>query len=95
MKNLYDNQTKESYWIPNEKEIEKYIISFYEEKGKTDEKIFLQKFFENCSLSNEIIKLIIKNDELALNNANSNKSPEEKEKGKINIINDINFSIFV
>lgn len=27
---------------------------------------------------------------MALNNANSNKSPEEKEKGKINIINDIN-----
>ena len=86
IRKIYNEQTQESHWNPSENEIREYILALYDKKAEKD---LLRKFFENSSPEKEIIKLIKKNNELAIVNF-SNKEINEKENEKSNINNEIN-----
>ena len=78
---IYNSQTEESHWKPNQDDIRKYILSLYNE----EEKKLLLKFFEKAKPEDEIISLIKKNNEITKIN-NSKNTPEDKKK-EIEIIN--------
>ena len=92
MKNSYLNQSGESHWIPEEKKIEKYLLSIYneyEEDQERDERKLLKRFFETSHPEKEIIELMKKNNEFILNN-NSDKDHQTKDNEKIRINGEIN-----